>query len=340
MKRTSFFTCTALSVLSCALAADPLSVSSLANLSVSFTSVSSVNQIPASPVPAQVSFEPGNAFVLSVPETIQQHHWLVSNGSVVVKEQPIALLQGAGIHHFQMQFAAAEESFDLAESRYQHNKPLHKKGTIGAEMWSQISEQYFAAKLKFEHMHHFMELLQPAPAQQGMVLLAPKAGVLRYDVATTQVMEGEPLLSLIPLEDIRLQLQLPLMIAAEVQAVQLANCQLPIEHKAQLAVGGFVQAWSAAIPDECGLTLGQQLQATPLRSLNALQLPKQSVYSWGTGSRVLRHQGEQLLPTEVLIVGVSGDSYLVQPEPALEHSEVLSESVAAAKGMLLGLGGE
>ncbi|KFZ37595.1 hypothetical protein HR45_09225 [Shewanella mangrovi] len=329
-----------MSLLCATISAEPLSVASLANLNVSFTSVSSVAQIPASPVPAQVGYEAGNAFVLSVPETIQQHHWLVANGSIVAKDQPLVLLQGAGIHHFQMQFAAAKESFELAQSRYQHNKPLHSKGTIGAEMWSQISSQYFATKLKFEHMHHFMELLSPAPAQQGMLLSAPQAGIISYDATPTQVMEGEQLLALIPQTDIRLQLQLPLSVAADSNAVQLSHCQLAIERKAAIAHGGFVTAWSAAIPTECNLTLGQQLQATPLRQLAALQIPKQSVYSWGTGSRVLRHQGEQLIPTDVAIVGVNGDNYLVQPEPTLQHSEVLSESVAAAKGMLLGLGGE
>lgn len=325
--------------LSCSsVTAQELSVAALGKLTLSYASVKAVQQLPASPVPAEVTVEPGNTFYLSVPETIQQRHWLVADGSTVTAGQPLILLQGAGIHHFHMQFEAAEEAFNLAQNRYEHNRKLHANGTIGAEVWSQISMQYHGAKLKFEHMHHFMELLQEAP--EGSLLKAPMAGILRYGDNSQPLPDGGLLLGLVPAEDIRLHVNLPLAIAHDTVSVNTGSCQLSLTRRDNFAQGGFVSAWTETVPANCGLTTGQQLQVIPLRQVQALEVPKQSVYSWGTGTQVLRHQGDKLLPTTVTILGVNGNDYLLQPLTELQNSEVLSESVAAAKGMLLGLGGE
>ncbi|MGE4262324.1 membrane fusion-like protein [Shewanella sp.] len=340
MKWTSLLGSSVIALCSAATFADDLTVANLGNLTLSYTQVKAVQQLPASPVPAFVTAEVGNTFYVTVPETIQQRHWLVAEGATVTAGQPLVLLQGAGIHHFYMQFDAAQEAFTLAQSRYEHNRKLHANGTIGAEVWSQISMQYHDAKLTFEHMHHFMELLEEAPEQQGSLLKAPMAGVLRYGDASQPLADGGLLLGIVPEQDIRLQVSLPLSIAADTSAIDTGSCQLAVVRRDNVAKAGFVDAWSATVAPACHLTIGQQLQVTPLRQLQALQLPKRSVYSWGTASQVLRHQGDKLLPTNITILAVDGDNYLVQAQPELQNSEVLSDSVAAAKGVLLGLGGE
>lgn len=340
MKWISLLGSSVLALCSAATLAGELAVADLGKLTLHYTQVKTVQQLPASPVPAVVTAEVGNTFYVAVPETIQQRHWLVAEGAAVSAGQPLVLLQGAGIHHFYMQFDAAKEAFNLAQSRYEHNRKLHANGTIGAEVWSQISMQYHDAKLKFEHMHHFMELLQDAPEQQGSLLKAPMSGILRYGDASQPLADGGLLLGIVPTSDIRLQVRLPLSLAAVTTMIDTGHCQLVLARRDNVAEAGFVNAWSAAITAPCKLTLGQQLQVTPIRQLQALQLPKQSVYSWGTGSQVLRHQGEKLLPTDITILAVDGDNYLVQSQPELQNSEVLSDSVAAAKGLLLGLGGE
>lgn len=340
MKRTSLITASLVAILSTAASAKSLLLSELGNLELRFSAVQAKQQLPANPLPAEVSVPAGNTLVLSVPETIQQRHWLVANGSRVAAGQPLVLLQGAGAHHLQLQFAAAKEAFALAQQRYQHNQPLHNNGTIGAAVWQQISAQYFSAKLHLEHLDHFFELLTPVPAQQALQLAAPQAGIISYSANPAPLQAGDMLLGLTPLTDVRLKVQLPLAIAAHAQALATSNCQLTIASKANIAHAGFITAWSEPVSAHCQLALGQQLQVTPLLQQNVLAVPKQSVFSWGTGSRVLRHQGAELQPTDVTIVGVAGDNYLLQPNAALTHSEVLSQSVAAAKGVLLGLGGE
>ncbi|MFQ6372293.1 membrane fusion-like protein [Shewanella sp. YIC-542] len=323
-------------------AANELAVAELGNLALAYSPVTTVQQLPASPVPATVAAETGNTFFLNAPEMIQQRHWLVADGAQVTQGQPLILLQGAGVHHFHMQFDAAKAAFSLAQQRYEHNRKLRANGTIGADAWRQISQQYYSAKLQFEHMQHFIKLLRDTPTAQGDAaqLLAPIAGILRYGDKREPLNDGDLLLGVTPLDDIRLHVRLPLTLAATTTAVDTGKCQLTLSRRDNYAQGGFVTAWSEPVTPACQLMLGQQLQVTPLQQATALKVPKQSVYSWGTGRQVLRLSGEKLLPTDVTIVGVEAEHYLLQPQSELQNSQVLSESVAAAKGMLLGLGGE
>ncbi|QXP20739.1 hypothetical protein KE621_08225 [Shewanella algae] len=55
---------------------------------------------------------------------------------------------------------------------------------------------------------------------------------------------------------------------------------------------------------------------------------------------MLSHSQNKLRPTDVQVIGASADSYFLAPNETLVDAEVLSDSVAAVKGILLGLGGE
>ncbi|PBQ26710.1 hypothetical protein [Shewanella algae] len=320
--------------------AQEISVADLGKLTLSFTSVNQVQQIEAAPVPAILAAQPGSSFYLTAPETIQQRRWLVAEGEWVDEGQALVQLKGAEIAHFQLQFAAAEAAFKLAKQRYDRNQKLRANGAIGAETWSQISRQYFDTLLQYEHLQHFSELLKPGDNPETLILHAPMAGLLQYGDSSEPLMSGAPLLGILPADELRLKLRLPLAQKDSVNAVMAGECQLQISRKDQLAKRGFVDTWSQAVPPSCGLQPGQQLQVIPLQAINALVVPKQSLYSWGTGSQVLSHSQNKLRPTDVQVIGASADSYFLAPNETLVDAEVLSDSVAAVKGILLGLGGE
>ena len=69
-------------------------------------------------------------------------------------------------------------------------------------------------------------------------------------------------------------------------------------------------------------------------------LPKNSVFSWDQDSQILTKTGETLTSLTIDILGSTPEQYIVASDQDLSKIEVLAESVAAVKGILLGLGGE
>ena len=107
-----------------------------------------------------------------------------------------------------------------------------------------------------------------------------------------------------------------------------------------IAEGAFVTAWSSAVPQECNLLLGQQMTVVPEYQKAVYLLPKNSVFSWEQDSQVFTLSDNQLNALTVDILGSTPEQYIVASDQDLSQLQVLSQSVAAVKGIMLGLGGE
>ncbi|MGL5360779.1 MAG: membrane fusion-like protein, partial [Shewanella sp.] len=69
-------------------------------------------------------------------------------------------------------------------------------------------------------------------------------------------------------------------------------------------------------------------------------LPKNSVFSWEQDSQVFTKSANSLNALTIDILGSTPDQYIVESDQDLSQLDILSQSVAAVKGILLGLGGE
>lgn len=321
--------------------AESLALAALGNLELSYTQPQKVASYEGSPLPAQVDRLPGNDYWVSTPENIQQVTFLVGQGQIVTKGQEIVRLTGPEVFHYLAQFEATSSLYQLAKQRYDRNKPLLKNGSISAEKWREISQDYFSSHLEFEHMQHFMEMVHSKDATtESLVISAPVAGIVKLNTLNSPYMADSQLFSLVPADSIRVQVNVPMSQSTSLSAININQCHIAIDSMSAIADGAFVGAWSMPVPKECNLLLGQQITVIPEYQKAVYLLPKNSVFSWQQETQVFTQTAETLTAINIDILGSTPLQYIVASDQDLSQIKVLSQSVAAVKGIMLGLGGE
>ena len=329
-------------VLAAAASAQSVQLAALGALQLEFERALPVAAYPGQPVAAQVTYRKGEAFNVPSPGRVQQIEYLVQPGATVVQGQPFAVLRGPEMHHFEMSYRSSQALASAAERRFKSNKGLYERKAISESQWLEISEQYYALALEYEHMRHFFELVVDGDDDaDALTLAAPLAGRIDYSSADRGVEEGDSIALFVPATAIRLQAALPIALAAEVVSLHAAGCELAIERVSAMTDGFFVQAWTRSLPPSCRLMLGQQVLATPMvRVDDAYRVPRSAVFRLERENYVLVRDGESLLAVAVTPLAAEAGDYVLQAADVLRNAEVLVSSVSAVQGILLGLGGE
>jgi hypothetical protein len=322
--------------------AQTIELAALGSLDLAFEPAVPVTVYPGQPVGGEVTFRQGEAFNVPSPGRVQQIEYLVEPGTPVAQGQPFAVLRGPEMHHLEMNYESSQALAATAERRFRSNKALYERKAISESQWLDISEQYYALMLEYEHMRHFFELvISPDEDQDSLTLGAPMAGLIVYDSAERGVEEGDSIAAFAPAGTVRLKVALPAAISGDVTAVRVGECRLPIERVSAMTEGFFVQAWTRPLQDSCPLMLGQQVLATPMiRSANTYRLPRSAVFQLAHENYVLVRSGDTLTAEAVELLGSEGDNYLLRASAGLDRADVLVASVSAVQGILLGLGGE
>ncbi|WP_434950686.1 membrane fusion-like protein [Shewanella sp. HL-SH4] len=326
---------------SAATRAESISLADLGNLTLSYIQPQKLASYEGSSLPAQVERLPGNDYWVTAPENIQQVTFLVTQGQNVTKGQAIVRLTGPEVFHFLAQIDAAESLYSLAKKRYERNQPLLKSGSISTDQWREISLDYFSTHLTFEHMQHFMEIVQGIDAEtESLVVTSPMAGVVKLNHIDSQYIEGTQLFSLIPVDSVRVKIDVPMSQSTSLSAININQCHIAIDEVSSIAQGIFLTAWSMPITSDCGLLLGQQITVIPEYQKAVYLLPKNSVFTWHQDTQIFTQTVTNLTAMSIDVLGSTPDQYIVASDHDLSQMQVLSQSVAAAKGILLGLGGE
>lgn len=335
---------TALLLLSQAGQAAELTVelAALGSLELAFKKALPEQDYPGQPVAAQVTFRRGEAFNVLSPGRVQQIEYLVEPGATVQQGQPFAVLRGPEMHHFEMSYLSSQALAEGAQRRFKSNKSLFERKAISETQWLEISEQYYALSLEYEHMRHFFELVIGGDDDpDALTLAAPLAGLIDYGWANGGVGEGDSIALFVPLRAVRLQVALPNAIGSEVSALRAGNCLLTIERVSAMTDGFFLQAWTHSLPSSCHLMLGQQLLATPMvRAAGAYRVPRSAVFQLQGESYILLRRGDSLAAVTVTLLGSDAGDYLLRAATPLADAQVLVSSVSAVQGVLLGFGGE
>lgn len=320
-------------------AAESISLDKLGALYLDFQSIKQVSGFDLKPVPAQVSYLPGAAYQIMAPFRPQQIDLLVSAGSVVNKDQRLLRLSGSEVHHFQSQYQSQKTLYDLANQRYQNNLKLMRNKQISASQWQQIVTEYHQQNMALAHFRHFNELVEITDRDDQIYLKAPQAGIFlppdNFDRSESLYL-GEILAT----DGLRLTLSVPALTALSVTSVSTPLCALTIDRVAQNSDGYFVKIWSVPITPDCRLLLGQQIKAVPHLKNQAYQIPKSSLFDFQGQTQILIKQNNVLTTHAVSVIHGDQDHYYLTADQALSGLAVLTDSVAAVKGMLMGMGGE
>lgn len=321
-------------------AQETVDISEMGKFTLEYTNVENISGYQAPPVMASVSYMPGDAMAIRSPINPQQRAYLVGNGQHVEQGQRIAKLAGSEVHHFQEQLVAQQAIVEQAESRFKKNQSLFAQQAISQERWQQILSFYYEQKVALGHLTHFAEIVEPGSHDDEMYLLAPVAGTFRH-VAVSENAEDVMLGEIIAETQFRLSMTLPVSYASKVTELQVEGCQVGVDFSVPTASGLTSQIWSQPLPADCGLVLGQIVTLTPVVSGRVQRVPASSVFMLEGDSYVAIKNNETLAPVKVRILsGQQQGSLSVEAQNTLAGAQVLSRSVSALQGVLMGLGGE
>jgi len=330
-----------LSVFSLPLTAIEIDIQSLGKLQLKYSEIKNSKNVPVNKLVAKVAVKNGEAFVMTSPTNIHQIQFLVSNGEQVEKGQAIAVLRGPEVHHFVTEFRAIKSLYLLSERRMKKNKKLFDKKLIEEEKWLTINKNYFSNLLEYEHMLHFYELIIDIDGKtDSITVTSPVSGLIKRDESVFRFNEGDGIATFVPLEKIRLKLQVATNNLTNLHAVRLNGCQLEIENVSRVAQAAFVSVWTEPVKPSCRVLLGQALLVTPLYQLNAYQIDQQAIFRLDGKDQILILNNGQLDTVVVSLLTREAEQYFFTSEVDLSSKKALVSSVSAVQGILLGLGGE
>ncbi|MEQ9463591.1 MAG: hypothetical protein RJQ10_08005 [Haliea sp.] len=321
--------------------ASDVSLAALGELQLVYTPVKSIAEVPGPAVRAQVTHRAGSQYSIQLPRDVRRARYLVRNGEQVVTGQPFVVLEGPEIHHFLLEFDAMERRYRSAEARYLRSRASYEQQALAEEQWIAIVDNYLALQLEFEHMRHFMELVDPPEKDvESITLHAPISGYIEFENRQMALVAGDDVAGFLAPDDLRLQLLVPMQDADRLTGVQLDGCRLDVKELEGVARGFSLVAWSEAIAAPCRVQLNSVLSATPLYRHEAFLLPRSAVFTWEEKAYVLLRGDGVLQLAPVSLLQPVGDDYAVTSSIDLQGRAVLSSSVSAVQGVLMGLGGE
>lgn len=321
--------------------AQTIPLDQLSRLDARFQTITSVSSVQGQQITATVSYQRGDAFTLLAPRTVQQLDYLIANGAAVKKQQAIAKMGGPELHHFLLEYRSNRDLMRDAKRRFDSNKALYKKNAISARQWKEISEAYYQSYLEHEHMQHFYQLVLSEDEQLDQITIAaPINSRIEFSTTRQYVEEGAPIASFIPDEAIRLKASVPFKYQDSLSKLSVGSCQLKVDEISAVAEGFFVEAWTEPLNEHCPYLLGQTLLATPLLTIDAYQVPKSAVFRWSQRDAVFIRASDQLKLVYVELIGEHKGDYIVKSEQVQQDVQVLSSSISAVQGILLGLGDE
>ena len=318
-----------------------ISLESLGRLSLNFAAPQIVPAVPTPAVSGEVSYLPGNGYLLVLPFRVSQQQYLVAPQASVATNTPLVKLTGSEVHHFYEILRAQKDIYDQAEQRYQQNLPLFNSKSINQQSWQAITDHYFASKLELGHLEHAEELLRRANDDDSALLTAPVAGVFipaGAQLDTEAFVYGE----VIEQSALRLKVQLPSQLAGKVSALTVGACYLDVAYRERLSSGLISRLWSAPVTGnaDCALGFADAVRVTPVIEQAGLAVPASSVYFFEGEYYALAKEGAELVPVAVTVLGRYDGQLLIADNAQLKNAQILISSVSAVQGILLGLGGE
>jgi hypothetical protein len=341
--------CLATGLVSLAGWAQSVDIARLGQLRLEYAAVSTADSYAGRPVAALAGHRAGESVSLITDPRVQQIHYLLPPGATVEKGQPIARLDGPEVHHFLLEVETTGKRLALARQRFLANRELYRSKAIDESRWIMISDTYYALKLEHEHLRHFHSLLVTGDRGddgerdehgESVTLIAPAGGVLDYAVPEGGISAGGELASIIPAQSLRLKVEVPLARRADLVSLSSGSCRLGIADISGIAEGFRVSAWSNPLTSACDFLPGQRFMVTPWYRAEGFRVPVRSLLQWRGRSAVLVREDGHLVPVPVEVLGGTADDYFVRCDADLDGREVLTHSVSALQGILLGLGAD
>lgn len=325
-------------------ASSSVSLDELGKLSLTYASIDAVSAMEKPASTGIVKVLPGSPLRIISPMDPQKIDYFVAHGENVKQNQRIAMLSGSEVHHFRDNLAAKVALLEITKSRFDKNRELASVNAISQDKWLNIAQQYYDAHLTWGHLNHFAEMFEPHSNKDMGYLLAPSKGVFMFPEQPSTDMEAQAtethLGAIVNPNSIRLTTLVNESEKEFVEAIHTDLCSVDVEKIEKINHRFFVRVWSAPLPEDCALQLGAQVNVRVQLSVSAYSVPAASVfYLHGQASIFVRHD-DTLKAVPITLIGNTDNNSAVFTAPDLANNdEVLTSSISAVQGILLGLGG-
>lgn len=319
--------------------AQEVPLTALGDLDIAYSSVQATDRIPGAPLRGVIRARAGDAYRMQLPRAAQRAVFQITSGTAVEAGEAVVRLEGPEIHHWLLEYNAIEDRYDSARARYEANRGLYEDGALPAERWAAIQDRYYELGLEYEHMQHFGDLVVgDAAAEDALLLGSPRAGIAVFDSRISTFPEGAEVFRVMEANTLRLQVEAPAAHSDGLHSLRVDDCTLAVDIVDRSARNFFFAAWSEPLSDACSWPPGTILSARPLYARDALIVPRTALFQWQQSPHVFLRDGDQLRATPVEPVADVAGGYAIAASEALAGREVLSASVSAVQGILLGLG--
>jgi hypothetical protein len=323
----------------CAHASNSVPVDSLGKLSLNYAQIETISTVQKATSTGMVKALPSSPLRIMSPMSPQKVDYLVAHGERVNKQQRIAILSGSEVHHFRDNLAAKTALLQLSKSRFDKNRKLASDNAISQDKWLTIAQQYYDAQLAWGHLDHFAEMFEPHEDDDMGYLLAPAEGVFMLPEQAPTDTETQ-LGAVVSPNDVRLTTLVNSADSDMVKAINTDTCNVDVEKVEKIHHRFFVRAWSATLPKDCDLELGTQLNAKIRLSVSAFTVSADSVFYLHGQASIFVRRDNALEALPIRLIGNADNENAVFTAVGLTKSdEVLTSSISAVQGILLGLGG-
>ncbi|WP_406668124.1 hypothetical protein [Gallaecimonas sp. GXIMD1310] len=307
---------------------------------VNWATATPVQEVPLLAVPAKVVVTQADRKRLSLPMATVVHQWLIVDGQQVQAGQPVVKLSGADLASLQSRLELAEHHAKAAKDRLVRNQSRYDTGDITRQTWMEWHHDAHTSDLEYQQLLAIqgqLQLWQGKAEGRDWVLSAPTDGVVQINgVSGAHLAAGSQILELLPANRQRLSFALPDHLSA--MTVHIDKCITDVALGGGQSDGLRRQWLSAPLAPECRQPPGRYLEVTPWMAVNAYRIPRQSLFQWQAGDAVVVKTESGFAAEPVTVLSDDGQWLYVQGE--LTGKQLASASVAALKGMLMGMGGE
>ncbi|WP_286233525.1 hypothetical protein [Thalassotalea sediminis] len=308
-------------------------LSQMGKFDLSYSEATPTNVLQGSSTIGLVTYHSEASFKVTLPFTPQQLLFSKTHGSSIKKGDVIAKVDGLEVNHYFDELASAELIYLKSKTHLNRVKSYASSNTIKSTEWLSIIKAYHAAKLNYEHLSHVREQLNVD--EQGRVfLISPISGILYIPTQKSPY-----IFEVIPEKSIYVQTSLPVNNLGRLTQLKIENsaCSLstdvivPLVHK-------YKQTIRSKFSTRCALPIGTQLLLTPLYQANGYSVDPKAVFELHNKDYVAVKIDEQLILTEIEIIGKDGTQFIVRSNNLQPQDLLLVSSTSIAQGIFMGLG--
>ncbi|MEE4276960.1 MAG: hypothetical protein V2I82_00670 [Halieaceae bacterium] len=323
--------------------AQRIALADLGELEIGYAEAQAQSEYPGAQLLLSAQVLPGDAFALRLPFRPNRITRLVGAGTAVSAGTAIVRIEGPELAAWLLEAEAVEAQFAQAQARFRSNEILFAGGGLSAAQWKTISEAYYLMQREMHHVEHVREVLRMDATVGELAradVLAPVDGRVIYPDGSVST-DAELLLANFVADDaLRLtgRLGVGSGLAVDPVALIIGDCRIDIAQVEATAQALTRRVWSAAAPACIDLIPGAAYAGRALYPFDGVAVPRGALLRHGGLAGVLVRRGQALEFVAAQIVAEEETHYYLEPDSSLAGAQVLSRSVSAVQGMLLGLG--